>query len=704
MKKTTIFVIGVTLLLFFLGCTIPETPTEGSLSLTINNGIKAKTLVPDLDINPASYRIIGSGPQGSVFDENTTGTEVTIDYLRFGSWKINIEAFNAEGVLIATGKAEAAVHVEDATPVAITISLLDGMGALHLDVSWPVNEVENPAVSGSLKSSSGDTIDLVFSDANSSTDTIRQKSVTGNTVPAGYHTLVVTIHDRGVSGNGTHQALGAVEIVRILKDQTTYGNYNLQGIPGMGNIDVRIEQDFNDPIEVSIQSSDNNLTLPKSVDFESATTFEVSAIIPADDEDALNITYVWYLNGESVGVDRNYTIDLENSPLSTSIDGKFAPGHYRLDVTAFNADSSRAGSAHFEFDVTGNPIKIVAEIPDLALEARIRQEIDKPEGPIYNTDLENIRYLDIQGGWDYKISDLTGLEYCVNMNYLNISYNELTNISPIARMKNLETLHMTYNNLSNLNSLRGLTKLRILNASINNLTDISSLEYLTTIEDLDLSSNKNIADFTPIAHLTKMVSLNLGYSDFTDSTLLAGMASLQILAVAGNPGLSNISGLAGKTELWHLLMEGCSISDFTPFSTMPKVKSLYLSDNNITDISRLAHIPQAEMLILSGNRINDLSPVMGLKNLKSLSADDNAISDISCLENNPSIISLQLDNNSIQDISPLAAMPNLKRAYVNDNNMIIKNDGGQGTVNLNVITTLEARNTTINYTQGNILE
>ena len=50
--------------------------------------------------------------------------------------------------------------------------------------------------------------------------------------------------------------------------------------------------------------------------------------------------YVWYINGNSVAIGASYTTPTD-----------LAPGVYRIDVTAFTTDGSRAGSATYTFKV-----------------------------------------------------------------------------------------------------------------------------------------------------------------------------------------------------------------------------------------------------------------------------------------------------------------------------------------------------------------
>ena len=62
----------------------------------------------------------------------------------------------------------------------------------------------------------------------------------------------------------------------------------------------------------------------------------MQAAAPAETEP---VTFAWYLNGAAQSTGSSFTIQ------------GLAAGQYRLDVTAFNADGSRAGSATFSFEV-----------------------------------------------------------------------------------------------------------------------------------------------------------------------------------------------------------------------------------------------------------------------------------------------------------------------------------------------------------------
>ena len=120
--------------------------------------------------------------------------------------------------------------------------------------------------------------------------------------------------------------------------------------------------------------------------------------------------------------------------------------------------------------------------PDANLETAIRQAIDKPEGAISTSDLEKVIVITASGR---NISNLSGLEYCVNLQRLHLSFNNISDISPLAGLTNLEWLSLGGNNIKDISALAGLSDLQGLYLWPNNISDISVLASLTSLEYLD---------------------------------------------------------------------------------------------------------------------------------------------------------------------------------------------------------------------------
>ena len=165
------------------------------------------------------------------------------------------------------------------------------------------------------------------------------------------------------------------------------------------------------------------------------------------------------------------------------------------------------------------PMNAVAADPEVIFddpifENYIREQIDKPTGKIYASDVDEIGYIHIQ---KKSITSLKGIEYMTNLRYLYCTNNKLKSIDvnkcvklrelfcggndfsdlDITALANLEQLNCSNNNLSNLD-LSTSSKLFYLNCSNNNLTElyvgnITNLAYLefygTKIRTIDISKN-----------------------------------------------------------------------------------------------------------------------------------------------------------------------------------------------------------------------
>jgi len=188
----------------------------------------------------------------------------------------------------------------------------------------------------------------------------------------------------------------------------------------------------------------------------------------------------------------------------------------------------------------------VVTFPDPNVEAAIREAIGKPEGPIYASELEGITSLYLSGR---NITDLTGLEYCVNLTKINLSSSQMSDISQLASLTNITVLYLLANQIS----------------------DVSPLASLTNLTSLSLADNQ-ISDISPLASLTNLTSLSLAENQISDISLLASLTNLIELGLEKNQ-ISDISPL----------VENSGLSDGD---------SVYLKDNPLSSTSVNVYIPQ----------------------------------------------------------------------------------------------------------------
>lgn len=124
-----------------------------------------------------------------------------------------------------------------------------------------------------------------------------------------------------------------------------------------------------------------------------------------------------------------------------------------------------------------DPINVL--FSDANFEALIREAITIPDGDITNEDLLLLTEL---SGPERNISTISGIEYCLNLEHLDLSKNNISDIAKLSDLAKLKNIYLQ-NNFA--------------------IIDISALENLTSLENLFLTHNL-IQDISPITGLNKL--------------------------------------------------------------------------------------------------------------------------------------------------------------------------------------------------------
>jgi Leucine-rich repeat (LRR) protein/outer membrane protein assembly factor BamB len=337
-------------------------------------------------------------------------------------------------------------------------------------------------------------------------------------------------------------------------------------------------------------------------------------------------------------------------------------------------DPQRTGNYHHNIQMAPVPVYF----PDPNLEAAIREELGIV-GQITDKDLAG---LVVFSAWGEDITNLTGIQYCINLRDLGLWSNQISDISPLSGLINLQYLDLEENQISDIKALSALTNLGALYLDGNQITDISPLSGLTNLQELGLGSNQ-VSDISPLGGLTNLQKLGLCENQISDISPLSGLTNLQVLYLWGNQ-ISDISPLSGLTNLQELHLWGSQISDISPLSRLTNLQYLGLDENQISDISPLSGLTNLQELGLWANQISDISPLSRLINLLHLDLDENQVSDISPLKSLTNLEGLSLYENQISDISPLGALTNLWYLGLNENQIsdispLVSNTGlGEG--------------------------
>jgi hypothetical protein len=296
---------------------------EGELTIRVADET-AKIIEPPIDMTIASYDVFGTGPNGASFFRNFTGSSITLKGLVSGNWAIEVDGKNPAGTIVSHGEGNVRVETGSARTLDIVTAAAAGTGSLSLAVTWIPAGVDAPSIECKLTATQGLPMDLEFTIVSPGRATYSNAAI-----EKGYYTLVVKLLDNG------QLVMGAVDIVRIVKGQTTSGTIDFPDVnTGTGSISVGITPQMNNPVPVTLNG--------QKAELAAGQPMTVTASVPPD---LGNATCVWYVNGVSAGTGSSITLNGTGSSLS--------PRTYRLDVSVFVLNGSRGGSATCTFTVYG---------------------------------------------------------------------------------------------------------------------------------------------------------------------------------------------------------------------------------------------------------------------------------------------------------------------------------------------------------------
>jgi hypothetical protein len=107
------------------------------------------------------------------------------------------------------------------------------------------------------------------------------------------------------------------------------------------------------------------------------------------------------------------------------------------------------------------------------------------------------------------ISDLSGLEYALNLTDLDLGLNSIIDLNPLAGMSSLRLLHLDNNAISDIGPLSDIAALESLWLGSNQIEDINDLTNLMNLQFLDLSQNP-LSRESCKTHIPQIIANNPG--------------------------------------------------------------------------------------------------------------------------------------------------------------------------------------------------
>ncbi|HXI68892.1 MAG TPA: SUMF1/EgtB/PvdO family nonheme iron enzyme [Verrucomicrobiae bacterium] len=291
-------------------------------------------------------------------------------------------------------------------------------------------------------------------------------------------------------------------------------------------------------------------------------------------------------------------------------------------------------------------------IPDPNLNAAIRTALQKPNGPLTQTDMLGLTNL---SAIFQNITNLQGLEAAQNLVSLDLQDNQIASLNFPTNLTRLVSLDLSENRFPQL-TLPGLTNLTTLRLEDGSLTNLSMSAGLTKLSTLRLGFN-HLTSLTLPADMTNLSLLSAFQNQLTNLTLPPTLNSLTNLDLDGNQ-LRSLTLPSGLTRLNTLIAGANQLTSFTVPTDMTNLIFLRLNDNLLTNLTLAAGLNHLSLLFLPGNQLRNLTLPAGMTNLSMLVVSGNQLTNLTLPPDLTVLSTLVLDGNPLATLvlsEPLAA-------------------------------------------------
>jgi Leucine-rich repeat (LRR) protein len=417
-----------------------------------------------------------------------------------------------------------------------------------------------------------------------------------------------------------------------------------------------------------------------------------------------NLDYEYLLEMDDATLPYLLELSVTDKTVSTPYNNNYSSDAYFYDSPTFTHevhkytyeflekwDKSSWQSWNYSKQKTAN--KILEMIEGGELDTLLLSYLNIEElliGPL----LSNLNYIDLSHN---EMSGFTSLQSLENIEYLDLSSNSFYSLEGFPSLLKLSTLVLDNNYINDLKELNSATSLQNLRIAYCGKVDLSSLGICQQIKSLDISGNE-IEDFSILSSFEQLKELNISSQGNQDFSSLPEMAAIESLIFQNNIGaeyaevlskfqhsnslvkldisLNSVYSLHVLTDYYlnqesaleiTNTKEGDDEEDLTAF--FPLLKELTASDAEIGQISALKYYSKLEYLDLSINNISETKVLEFLPNLKKLILNDNAIWETSSFAKMKKLEHLVIHHNQITNFEYIAKLSTLKHLDLSYNSV-----------------------------------
>lgn len=186
---------------------------------------------------------------------------------------------------------------------------------------------------------------------------------------------------------------------------------------------------------------------------------------------------------------------------------------------------------------------------------------------------------------------------------------------------------------------------------------LPNAQDLLDIDRIFVGSHISDTEFNLLSTLPNVKKLQLRRSKITDFKELLNFEKLELFEVKSDIPFK-IPNLSSLKYLNTVILKGSKTSDISFLRGVKQLKSLFISDTEISSILDLKNI-SLKSLYMDGSKVKDLSILETVSGLENLIINNCNITDISRIKNCSSLRNFDADNTPIKSLEPLSGLKKL---------------------------------------------
>lgn len=177
-----------------------------------------------------------------------------------------------------------------------------------------------------------------------------------------------------------------------------------------------------------------------------------------------------------------------------------------------------------------------------------------------------------------------------------------------------------------------------------------------------MTSLADLKQFKDLTFLSITLQPNIDYS-----TIPAEVLPKLRTVFLTQSSIKDLSFLKGASSMFSLELFHNEVTDLTPLADCKELVTISANSNGVTDLSPLAQLPKLKRLSFYQNKVADLTPLANLTLLEELGFYKNQIEDITPLAGLTNLKDLELSNNKIKDVMPLKGFKEVENLNLSGN-------------------------------------